>query len=116
MSCSRILNSIKGFKLNQLQWSNITLAGAHNDEGPTGACPEGLLPSGDPAVRGEDTSPRRLPKGSLRDELNKLGRPHSGCGPGHEGSTSYTDLAIDPVRSGTDLPMYLWMYQQMYQI
>ena len=25
MSCSRILNSIKGFKLNQLQWSNITL-------------------------------------------------------------------------------------------
>ena len=24
MSCSRILNSIKGFKLNQLQWSNIT--------------------------------------------------------------------------------------------
>ena len=25
MSCSRILNSIKGFKLNQLQWSNITV-------------------------------------------------------------------------------------------
>ena len=25
MSCSRILNSIKGFKLKQLQWSNITL-------------------------------------------------------------------------------------------
>ena len=24
MSCSRILNSIKGFKLKQLQWSNIT--------------------------------------------------------------------------------------------
>ena len=24
MSCSRILNSIKGFKLNQYQWSNIT--------------------------------------------------------------------------------------------
>ena len=25
MSCSRILNSIKGFKLKQLQWSNITI-------------------------------------------------------------------------------------------
>ena len=50
--------------------------------------PEGLLPSGDPAIRGEDASPRRLPEGPLRDELNKLGWPHSGCGPGHEGSTS----------------------------
>ena len=27
MSCSRILNSIKGFKLKQLQWSNITIGG-----------------------------------------------------------------------------------------
>ena len=26
--------------------------------------------------------------GPLRDELNKLGWPHSGCGPGHGGSTS----------------------------
>ena len=64
------------------------LAGAHDDEGPTGACPEGLLPSGDPAIRGEDASPWRLPEGPLRDERNKSGRPHSGCGPGHEGSTS----------------------------
>ena len=64
------------------------LAGAHNDEGLTGACPEGLLPGGDPTVRGEDASPWRLPEGPLRDEPNKLGRPHSGCGPGHEGSTS----------------------------
>ena len=64
------------------------LAGAHDDEGPTSACPEGLLPSGDPTVRGEDASPGRLPEGPLRDELDKLGWPHSGCGPGHEGSTS----------------------------
>ena len=60
----------------------------HDDEGPIGACPEGLLPSGNPAIRGEDASPWRLPEGPLWDELNKLGRPHSGCGPGHEGSTS----------------------------
>ena len=64
------------------------LAGAHDDEGPTGARPEGLLPGGNPAIRGEDASPWRLPEGPLRDEPNKLGRPHSGCGPGHEGSTS----------------------------
>ena len=64
------------------------LAGAHDDEGLTGARPEGLLPGGDPAVRGEDASPWRLPKGPLRDEPNKLGWPHTGCGPGHEGSTS----------------------------
>ena len=64
------------------------LAGAHDDEGPTGACPEDLLPSGDPAIRGEDASPWRLPERPLRDERNKSGRPHSGCGPGHEGSTS----------------------------
>ena len=38
------------------------LAGAHNDEGPTGACPEGLLPGGNPAVRGEDTSPWCFPR------------------------------------------------------
>ena len=61
------------------------LAGAHDDEGLTGAHPEGLLPGGNPAVRGEE---RRLPKGPLQDEPNKLGQPHSGCGPGHEGSTS----------------------------
>ena len=77
------------------QWSKTVcrclqspLAGAHDDEGPAGAFPEGLLPSGDPTVRGEDASPWRLPEGPLRDELNKLGRTHSGCGPGHEGSTS----------------------------
>ena len=64
------------------------LAGAHNDEGLTGACPEGLLPGGDPTVRGEDASSWRLPEGPLWDEPNKLGRPHSGRGPGHEGSTS----------------------------
>ena len=64
------------------------LAGAHDDEGPTSAHPEGLLLSGDPTVRGEDASPGRLPEGPLRDELNKLGWPHSGCGPGHGGSTS----------------------------
>ena len=64
------------------------LAGAHDDEEPTGACPEGLLPGGDPAVRGEDASPWRLPEGPLREEPNKLGQSHSGCGPGHEGSTS----------------------------
>ena len=64
------------------------LAGAHNDEVPAGAHPEGLLPGGDPAVRGENTSPWRLPEGPLQDELNQLGRPHTGCGPGHEGSTS----------------------------
>ena len=64
------------------------LAGAHNDEGPTGACPEGLLPGGDPTIRGEYASPWRLLEGPLRDEPNKLGRPHSGCGPGHEGSPS----------------------------
>ena len=47
-----------------------------------------MLPGGDPTIRGEDASPWRLPEGPLRDEPNKLGRPHSGCGPGHEGSTS----------------------------
>ena len=56
------------------------LAGADDDEGPTGACPEGLLPGGDPAIRGEDASSWRLPEGPLRDEPNKLGWPHSGCG------------------------------------
>ena len=77
------------------QWSKMVcrrlqspLAGAHDDEGPTGACPEGLLPGGNPAIRGEDASPWRLPKGPLRDEPNKLGWPQSGCGPGHEGGTS----------------------------
>ena len=64
------------------------LAGAHDDEGLTGARPEGLLPGGNPTVRGEDASPWRLPEGPLQDEPNKLGQPHSGCGPGHEGSTS----------------------------
>ena len=64
------------------------IAGAHNDEGPAGAHSEGLLPSHNPAIRGEDASPWRLPEGPLRDELNKLGRPHSGCDPGHEGSAS----------------------------
>ena len=64
------------------------LAGAHDDEGPTGAHPEGLLPGGDPTIRGEDATPWRLPERPLQDEPNKLGQPHSGCGPGHEGSTS----------------------------
>ena len=64
------------------------LAGTHDDEGLTGAHPEGLLPGGSPAVRGEDASPWRLPEGPLQDEPNKLGWPHSGCGPGHEGSPS----------------------------
>ena len=66
------------------QWSEAIcrcvqspLAGAHDDEGPTDACPEGLLPSGNPTIRGEDASPRRLPEGPLWDELNKLGQPHS---------------------------------------
>ena len=67
-------------------WS--PLAGAHDDEGPTSAHPEGLLPSGNPTIRGEDASPWRLPEGPLGDELDKLGWPHSGCGTGHEGSTS----------------------------
>ena len=61
---------------------------AHEVEGPTSACPEGLLPSGNPAIRGEDASPGRLPEKPLQDELDKLGQPHPGCGPGHEGSTS----------------------------
>ena len=38
MSCSRILNSIKGFKLKQLQWSNITLTSDQMEtEDPTTA-------------------------------------------------------------------------------
>ena len=32
MSCSRILNSIKGFKLKQLQWSNKTLGNKSQEE------------------------------------------------------------------------------------
>ena len=51
------------------QWSKAVcrclqspLAGAHDDEGPTSAHPEGLLPSGDPAVRGEDASPGGFPR------------------------------------------------------
>ena len=46
------------------------LAGAHIDEVTAGACPEGLLPGGDPAVRGENASPWRLPKGPLLYELD----------------------------------------------
>ena len=46
------------------------LAGAHNDEVSAGARPEGLLPGGDPAIRGENASPWRLAEGPLWDELN----------------------------------------------
>ena len=46
------------------------LAGAHIDEITAGACPESLLPGGDPAVRGEDASPWRLPEGPLLYEPN----------------------------------------------
>ena len=42
----------------------------HNDEVSAGARPEGLLPGGNPAVRGENASPWRLPEGPLWDELN----------------------------------------------
>ena len=54
------------------QWSKAVcgclqspLAGAHDDEGPTSAHPEGLLSSGDPTIRGVDASPGRLPEGDL---------------------------------------------------
>ena len=41
---------------------------AHIDEIAAGACPESLLPDGDPAIRGEDASPWRLPEGPFRYE------------------------------------------------
>ena len=41
------------------------LAGAHNDEVSAGACPEGLLPGGDPTVRRENASPGGFPRDLL---------------------------------------------------
>ena len=60
------------------------LAGAHSYARKTGARPEGLLPGGHNTPGRENASTWRLPDGLGLHELDRVGQPHTGCGPGDE--------------------------------